>query len=218
VADSTRYADALAVLERRALVGTVPPRVRALLERGARGLERETARAGELGSTRFHVVAALDDALAAAAREARSRGLAATSLGACLHGDVESIVRALALRVREETDTLLVAGGEPGVSVRGPGRGGRCQELAARLALELEGELGWTALCAATDGADGSTEVAGAIVDPGSLTRARASGIDPRACLAQSDSFRLLSASGDLLHTGPTHTNVADLVLIRVRR
>ena len=91
-------------------------------------------------------------------------------------------------------------------------------ELAVRLALELEDESGWLALCAASDGSDGPTDAAGALVDPRTLERSRAHGLDACERLAHSDSFGFLSASGDLLRTGSTDTNVADLVLIRVRR
>jgi hydroxypyruvate reductase len=218
VPDSTSFADALAVLERHALLASVPRSARTYLEGGAAGRQPETARAAELGATRYRVIASLGDALAAAASQARARGIALRELGASLYGDVGDLARELAQRVRESRDVLIVAGGEPEVRVRGPGRGGRCQELAARLALELEGEPGWLALCAGSDGTDGSSPAAGALVDPGSLGRARSAGLDVRECLARSDSFALLSASGDVLHTGPTETNVADLVLVRVRR
>lgn len=218
VADATRHTDALGALERYGLLGRVPETVRAHLEEGARGRRSETPKADELGATRFRVVACLDDALAAAAAARASEG-PVVSLGAFLYGDVADLARGLAARVRDAADhTLLIAGGEPSVRVRGPGRGGRCQELALRLALELEGERGWTALCAGTDGADGSTDAAGAVVDSRTLERARARGLAARECLARSDSFALLEASGDLLRTGPTDTNVSDVVLIRVHR
>jgi glycerate-2-kinase len=216
--DESTYADALGVLERHALLERVPAAVRAHLELGTRGRVPETPGSDELSAGRFRVVAALGDALAAAAADARVRGTEVLELGACLYGRVDLLASELAARVRAARDVLLVAGGEPDVAVRGPGRGGRCQELALRLALELEGEPGWLALCAGSDGADGPTDAAGALVDPGSLARARTQGLDERDCLARSDSHALLSASGDLLRTGPTDTNVADLVLIRVRR
>jgi hydroxypyruvate reductase len=108
---------------------------------------------------------------------------------------------------------LLVAGGEPVVRVSGEGRGGRAQELALRLAVELEGESGITVMVAGTDGRDGPTEAAGAFADGGTLARARKAGCDPRAALARNDSNRALGAAGDLFTTGLTGTNVADLVV-----
>jgi hydroxypyruvate reductase len=120
-------------------------------------------------------------------------------------------------RARADGIELLVAGGEPTVRVRGPGRGGRAQELALRLSLALAGEPGWTALSAGTDGSDGPTDAAGAFADPELVARARARGLDPDAHLARSDAHPLLAATGDLFRTGPTETNVADLLLVRVQ-
>ncbi|WP_420396187.1 glycerate kinase type-2 family protein [Nioella sp.] len=110
--------------------------------------------------------------------------------------------------------TALLFGGETTVVLRGDGRGGRNQELALRVALLAE-ERGlpgdWLFLSGGTDGRDGPTDAAGAIVDQGSLGRMCAAGADPRALLANSDSYAALAASGDLLMTGATGTNVADL-------
>jgi len=94
-----------------------------------------------------------------------------------------------------------------------PGRGGRNQHLALAAAVELAGRPDCYLLCAGTDGTDGDTEDAGALVDAGTLERAAVDGLDARDCLARADSGALLAASGDLIHTGPTGTNVMDLVL-----
>jgi hydroxypyruvate reductase len=96
-----------------------------------------------------------------------------------------------------------------------PGRGGRNQHLALAAALELErsGVAGACLLAAGTDGIDGASPDAGAVVDAGTCARARDGGFDPRVSLARADSGSLLEASGDLLHTGATLTNVGDLVL-----
>lgn len=110
--------------------------------------------------------------------------------------------------------TALLFGGETTVILTGEGRGGRNQELALRVALlaEKRGLLGdWMFLSGGTDGRDGPTDAAGAIVDQGTLARMRAAGADPVALLKNSDSHAALSASGDLLVTGATGTNVADL-------
>jgi len=110
--------------------------------------------------------------------------------------------------------TAMLFGGETTVIVTGNGRGGRNQELALRVALlaEEQGFDGdWMFLSGGTDGRDGPTDAAGAIVDQNTLTRMRAAGADPIALLANSDSYAALAASGDLLMTGATGTNVADL-------
>ena len=110
--------------------------------------------------------------------------------------------------------TAFVAGGETTVTVRGSGSGGRNHELALSAALELSGRRQVVILAAGTDGIDGLTDSAGAVVDPGSAARARAAGVDLAAALANNDSGPALAASGDAIRTGPTGTNVFDLVLL----
>ncbi len=132
-----------------------------------------------------------------------------------LTGDVAEA----AARVVTSDPGITLFGGETTVILKGKGRGGRNQELALRVALlaDAQGWTGpWTFLSGGTDGRDGPTDAAGAIVDHASLARMRAAGIDPVARLLQNDSYPCLAASGDLLMTGGTGTNVADLqVLIR---
>ncbi|MGO4854869.1 glycerate kinase type-2 family protein [Phaeovulum sp. W22_SRMD_FR3] len=108
-------------------------------------------------------------------------------------------------------------GGETTVQLQGKGLGGRNQELALRLALLAEAAgvpEGWVFLSAGTDGRDGPTEAAGALVDSGTLARMRAAGVDPVAALAENDSNPALAASGDLIVIGATGTNVADLQIL----
>jgi len=170
--------------------------------------------------TRFRVVASLAGALEAARREAERRGLRTRNLGRALDGDVRAVAHGLAdaaRAARADGIQLLVAGGEPRVVVRGAGQGGRAQELALELALAIEGEAGLAALVAASDGSDGTTSAAGAYVDGALLQRARAAGIDVRAALARSDSYAVHRATGDLVTSGPTRTNVADLAFVRVQ-
>ncbi|HSG35891.1 MAG TPA: MOFRL family protein, partial [Paracoccaceae bacterium] len=110
-------------------------------------------------------------------------------------------------------------GGETTVEIKGTGLGGRNQELALRIALEAERRgwpEGWVCLQGGTDGRDGPTEAAGGLVDSGTLARIRANGGDPEALLGNNDSNAALALAGDLLMTGATGTNVADLgILIR---
>ncbi|OWJ78939.1 glycerate kinase type-2 family protein [Haematobacter genomosp. 1] len=134
-----------------------------------------------------------------------------------LTGDVSEA----AARIMAEADGsgVWLWGGETTVRIRGAGKGGRNQELALRVALLAE-QAGWTDdwvfLSAGTDGRDGPTEAAGGLVDRESLARMRAAGIDPEEALARNDSNPALAASGDLVITGATGTNVADLqVMIR---
>ena len=221
-ADPTTFGDALAVLRAHRLAGEVPPAVLTRLERGAAGAFAETVKPGDpvLATVSARVIASLDVALEAAARAAESLGLRTRVLHGALHAEVGSVARSLAsaaMAARADGLDLVVAGGEPTVTVRAGGQGGRMQELALRLALELADAREWTALCASTDGSDGTTSAAGAFSDATSRARADARGLDVRAHLARSDSHPLLAALGDLHLTGPTETNVTDLALVLVR-
>ncbi len=132
-----------------------------------------------------------------------------------LVGDVNEAAQRVVAQLRNGPGLTLM-GGETTVRLRGTGRGGRNQELALRVALALDGQAGWRFLSAGTDGRDGPTEAAGAIVDGGTCARIRAKGGDPVALLANNDSFAALEGAGDLLITGGTGTNVADLQILSV--
>lgn len=136
-----------------------------------------------------------------------------------LVGDVgaaaDEVLRA-AQAVARDRPACLIFGGETTVVLRGKGLGGRNQELALRVAIDGPGRLGrpFVFLSGGTDGRDGPTEAAGGIVDETSAARMRAAGADPAALLARNDSNRALAASGDLLMTGGTGTNVADVQIL----
>ena len=108
-------------------------------------------------------------------------------------------------------------GGETTVTVRGVGKGGRNQELALAAALALEGWPDVLLMALATDGTDGPTDAAGTIITGETTTRARAQGLDPWAALKANDSYPFFDALGDLIRTGPTGTNVNDLLFILVK-
>lgn len=141
--------------------------------------------------------------------------MAAAHPGAVRHAEpLVGDVAEAAARVAACGPGVHLFGGETTVRVTGDGLGGRNQELALRVAMRMRGPFAF--LSAGTDGRDGPTEAAGAVVDEGTLVRIEAAGIDPRAALAVNDSNRALAAAGDLLVTGGTGTNVADLqVLVR---
>jgi len=160
------------------------------------------------------LVGSLDDALDAVAREAGARGLRALRDPVRLAGDAE----AAALRICHELAVgdadLVIHGGETVVRLpKHAGRGGRCQHLAVAAARTIAGHPEYLLLAAGTDGRDGASEDAGAIVDGATAERAMDAGIDLAAALAAADSGTLLEATGDLVHTGPTGTNVGDVVL-----
>ena len=108
---------------------------------------------------------------------------------------------------------LWLAGGEPVVTVRGQGRGGRAQHLALQVAERIDGVPAVCFLAAGTDGRDGPTDAAGGFADGGTWARIRTAGADPAALLADDDSHGALSLAGDLFRTEATSTNVADVVM-----
>lgn len=150
-----------------------------------------------------------------AMRDAVGPGWAARIVSDRLEGDVGDAAALIAQAVREappDRPTALIFGGETTVTLTGTGKGGRNQELALRVADSMRGWSGdWVFLSGGTDGRDGPTDAAGGLVDTGSLARIAATGADVAALLANNDSHAALAAGGDLLLTGATGTNVADV-------
>ncbi|NIR62092.1 MAG: hydroxypyruvate reductase, partial [Gammaproteobacteria bacterium] len=133
---------------------------------------------------------------------------------AFVDGEASACGRALAEALLAADPGVEVWGGEPTVVLPPrPGRGGRAQTLALSAARVLAGHPGVLLLAAGTDGTDGPTEDAGALVDGGTIARGGRDGLDPLACLRGADAGTFLAASGDLIHTGPTGTNVMDLMV-----
>ena len=135
-----------------------------------------------------------------------------------LTGDVADAAARVIEAARQEgpgRPACLVFGGETTVTLRGDGRGGRNQELALRIAMAMpELDRSWVFLSGGTDGRDGPTDAAGGLVDAATLGRIRAAGGDPGLLLARNDSHAALGLAGDLLRTGPTGTNVADVQIL----
>ena len=223
--DSTGYGDALDVIACRDAQGRMPARVISHLERGASGEIAETpnAHAAGFAQVRHTIVASNADARKAAVQAIRSRGITPIDLGSTLTGEAREAARELLARARAEranAPLCLVAGGETSVTFREAGRGGRNQEfaLAAALSLAQQADAGIAVLAAGTDGTDGPTDAAGAFVDSGTVERGTARGADAAAALVAHDSYTFFAAEGGALVTGPTGTNVMDLVLIEVAR
>ncbi len=220
IADPSTFADARDVVRRLGL--DLPPAVRAHLEKA----EQESPKPGDprLARSSHRLVASPQLSLEAAARRAREMGLATMILGDSLEGEAREVARVhagIARQVRRHGQPLappclLLSGGETTVTLRGGGRGGRNAEFALALALELDGASGIHAIACDTDGIDGSEDNAGALIDPHSLSRARAAGLDPAAHLADNDAYSLFAATGDLVVTGPTLTNVNDFRAILI--
>jgi hydroxypyruvate reductase len=160
----------------------------------------------------------------AAAEKARSLGFNTSLLGVYLEGEareVANVVAALAKGIRAHGDPIpppacLVWGGETTVTVRGEGKGGRNQELALVAALALDGWSDVLVMALATDGTDGPTDAAGAIITGKTIARAREQGLDARSALEANDSYHFFDALDALIRTGPTGTNVNDLLFVLV--
>lgn len=226
VPDGSTFGDALAVLDRYGLRPEVPRRVLAFLERGRSGKEPETVKKDDpcFRGVKNVIVGSNAQALGAAKECARRMGYLPRVLAEPLKGDVRQAARSLAVRALRLQRNLspvdrlcLLAGGETTVVVRGTGKGGRNQEMALAMALELDGREGITFLSAGTDGNDGPTDAAGAMVDGETAADARRTGLDPARFLENNDSYtffqRYDAATGADAHlsTGPTGTNVMDL-------
>jgi hydroxypyruvate reductase len=208
--DPSTRADALGVLQKYALSDQVPDSVLAALERTP-----ETPKPGERCFERVENVLIGSNALAAQAAlaQARAQGFQTQFLGDNWQGEARLVAQELCARLKASSlprPFCLVAGGETTVTLAGRGLGGRNQELALAAALELAGEDNLLLVTLATDGEDGPTDAAGAVVTGESAL----AGLDARVFLAENDSYHFFAALGDLLQPGPTGTNVNDLTFL----
>jgi hydroxypyruvate reductase len=229
VPDASTCLDALAILQRYAI--EVPPALHAALESGA----METPKPGDPIFTghEVHMIATPQQSLQAAAEVARAAGIKAYILSDEIEGEsreVGKVHAALARAVAHknqpfEKPCVILSGGETTVTMRlqaagadkgQRGRGGRAGEFCMGLALALQGQSGVYAIAADTDGIDGIEDNAGAYVAPDTLARARARGMKLDQYLDRNDAYGYFEPLGDLVITGPTHTNVNDFRAILV--
>ena len=214
VPDPTTMDDARAVLDRYEIHPDPPIRFHETPKPGDPIFER--VQHVIVGSNRLAALAAVE--------RARQLGFNSLLLSTFIEGEAREVARvaaALAKGVRTQGDPVsspacLVWGGETTVTIRGNGKGGRNQELALASALALEGWPDVLMMALATDGTDGPTDAAGAIATGETIARARALGLDPQAALETNDSYPFFDSLGDLIFTGPTGTNVNDLLFILV--
>jgi hydroxypyruvate reductase len=223
--DATTHADALAVLKQLGVADRAPASVLEVLREGAEGKRAETPKPGDPAFARVRNVVVGSNALAAheATEWAVEMGYHAWRVREPLREPAARAGWKLARMAEDVTlgkaplprPACIVYGGETFVDARGTtGLGGRNQEMAlgALEALRVEACIA----CLGTDGKDGPTDAAGAIVDMGRKERAEALGVDPRAALRNHDSHGFFARVGGLLRTGPTGTNVADLAVLLV--
>ncbi|WP_108879784.1 DUF4147 domain-containing protein [Anderseniella sp. Alg231-50] len=213
VADPTTRADALAILDKYNL--DVAPSVRSFLGTDA----AETPKPGDprLASADTRMVATPRLSIDAAAKVAREHGYHVIDLGDDLEGEARDVGAAHARIALETTGpAIIMSGGETTVTLKGKGRGGRNAEYALALAIGLKGAGNISGVAIDTDGIDGSEDNAGARISPDVLARAQDKGVDAHAMLADNDAYGFFQATGDLVMTGPTLTNVNDFRAIIV--
>jgi glycerate-2-kinase len=217
--DPTTFMDAVAVLERYDLWEHVPNGVRLHLQAGVNGLVPETPKPGDACFARVQniIIGNGATAVASAAATARSLRLEVVRRPEPVTGEAVAAGHCLGQALRELAATrrqaCLLAAGEPTVTVRGAGVGGRTLELALGAAQELQGLANVALLACATDGEDGPSGAAGAIVDGYTMRRATALGLDAHQALRDNDTLPFFRALGDVIVTGPTGTNVADIYI-----
>jgi hydroxypyruvate reductase len=227
VADTGTWADTWRVVERYGLQEKLPQAVVRRLQEGLAGRIPDTPKPGDplLAQAETLVIGDNRSAALAACRQAEELGYRALLLSTFVEGEAREVAKlavALGREVQASGHPLavpacLVLGGETTVTLgAAPGLGGRNQELALAAAVLLAGHPGITVAALATDGSDGPTDSAGALADGGTVGRGRELGLDAGDHLRRHDAYPFLAAVGDLLRSGPTQTNVNDLIVVMV--
>lgn len=227
--DPTTFADALSIVQSAAAAtggpDAVPAAARDALERGARGEIPESPKPDDprLAGSSYHLVGSRRDAMEGAAAEAAALGFSVLTIDQPVTGEARDVAlghvqQVAQLAYEQPRPCCVLSAGETTVHVKGSGRGGRNQEFALATAFHLTRRFPQAVLASVgTDGIDGPTEAAGALVDTMTPTRAADAGLHrPEIYLAANDSFTFFDALGDLIRTGPTDTNVGDLQVVLI--
>jgi glycerate 2-kinase len=223
--DRTTYSEAVRVIEKYGLEPETPPNVIDVLKKGVQGRLAETPKEGDpvFRKVDNRIIGSNRDALEAARKRAVALGYEAEIISTELTGEAVEAGRWLAKKAVETKEAIgkrpgrkicLLSGGETTVTVKGRGKGGRNMELALSFAREVADRPGIVLLSAGTDGTDGPTDAAGAIVDGQTMPRAGARGIDPEQYLKNNDSYHFFKKIDELFITGPTQTNVMDIQIM----
>ncbi|MGC4097443.1 MAG: glycerate kinase [Nitrospira sp.] len=223
-ADRSTFADAVDVLKRYGSWQTVPAMVRRYLDWGRNGEVSETLKPGSrrLRTVQHHIIGNNRMMLEAVVRTAQPNGLHSKLIASPITGEARVAAKQLTNLAKAiatghgilKRPCCVVAGGETTVTVTGRGKGGRAQEFAASAAFEIAGLPKTWVVALGTDGTDGPTDAAGAIVSGDTLAQAKKSGIDLGSYLNRHNTYPALKALGCHIHTGPTGTNVNDLYLL----
>jgi glycerate 2-kinase len=218
VADTSTYGEALRAVDEHGGRDRFPAAVISRLVTGTRGELPETPKLLAGSASVARVIGSRHEAMAGAAAEARARGYSVRVLENPVVGEARTAAEqslAAAVEAAGDRPMCLISSGETTVHVKGPGRGGRNQEFALAC-VEAMGRFATDAALASvgTDGVDGPTDAAGALVDSSTLQRAVAAALAPARYLDNNDAYAFFAALGDLIQTGPTGTNVGDLQII----
>ncbi|MBP1740054.1 MAG: Hydroxypyruvate reductase [Deltaproteobacteria bacterium] len=227
VPDQSTFREAWAIIQKYDLTD-IPESIRAHLQNGLEGKIPETPKAGDVVFSRVYnrIVGSNLLALEAAKEEAERKGYTTLILSSMVEGETKEVARVHTAIAKEilasgqpiRAPACVVSGGETTVTIRGHGLGGRNQEFCLAAALDLvDLPPRVVILSGGTDGNDGPTAAAGAIVDPQTIQRGIQAGMTAAEYLRDNDSFRFFEKTGDLLITGPTKTNVMDVRLVLVR-
>ena len=222
-ADPSTFAEAVAVLRRYQIWPAVPPAVRRYLQRGKKGAVPETLKPGSPRgrSVHHHIIGSNHIMLEAVAHTARQAGFLTKLVSPSITGEARVAARQFidlskavrTARGRVKRPYCVVAGGETTVTVTGHGKGGRAQEFAAAAAFEISSLSHTWIIALGSDGTDGPTDAAGALVSGETISRAKRLKINLRTALNQHNTYPALKKLGCHIHTGPTGTNVNDLYL-----
>lgn len=226
VPDESTYSDCIKIIDRYELSDRLPKSVADYFKKGAAGSLPETPKAGDpvFSKVQNLIVGNNRESLLAARERAISLGYNTIILSSQIEGEAREVAQVFAAIGKEISQANLpisppaciIAGGETTVTIQGRGKGGRSQELALACAIAIDGWKGISLLSAGTDGTDGPTDAAGAIVNGTTCKRARQTNLYPRDFLLANDSYTFFESLGDLLKTGPTRTNVMDIICMLV--
>ena len=226
VPDASTYSDCMSILKSYGLEDELPDSVLSHLNAGVKGTEPETPDPGDRVFDRTHTVLIANNrqALESARTEASKRGYSPLVLSSSIDGEPREIARVYAAMAREierhgdpvRSPACVISGGETTVTLKGDGKGGRNQEFVLAAVSGIEGLERTVVFSAGTDGTDGPTDAAGAVADGRTMARAAEKGLDADASLDNNDAYHFFEPLGDLVITGPTHTNVMDLRLLLV--
>ncbi len=226
VPDNTTFSDCLRVLEKYNIRDKIPPPVLDHLERGARGEIEETPKPDDpaFKQTQNLIIGSNILAVTAAKAKADELGYNSLILSTFIEGETKDVAKVHAAIAKEimtrdfpiSRPACVISGGETTVTIRGKGLGGRNQEFALAAAIDIDGWKEVVILSGGTDGTDGPTDAAGAIVDGSTVSRSESLEMDPEHYLRDNDSYHFFQKLDDLLITGPTFTNVMDLRLVMV--